>query len=467
MPHLLARSRFHAPASLLADWHFRPGAFERLSPPWQRVEVVERPARLTDGAAMRMRLRVGPMRLTWIARHERCRPGAGFVDVQERGPFGAWRHEHRFEPREGGQSELIDAIDYAPPGGAAGAMLGGWKIRRDLRRLFNWRHERTRADVERHARAALAPRRVAITGAGGMIGAALAAFLSTGGHEVRALVRREPRADALHEEFRWWPETGGVDPGALEGLDAIIHLAGAPMARRWTARARREIDASRAGATRRLFERLARQGRTPPTVLCASGVGILAPSANPLDEQGPLGEDFPAQVARRWEAALDPARSAGARVASLRYGVVLSPVGGALRAALPLFRLGLGVVPGDGRQRVSWIGLDDAVGATLHALADERVRGAVHVVAPRSASAEAVAGALARALHRPRPLRLPAALIRRANGEQGAALLLRSVDAAPGALTDTGFRWRRPSLEETLRFELGTQPPTPGRVRFA
>jgi len=467
MPTLTARSRFHAPASLLADWHFRQGAFERLAPPWQRIEVVERPERLEDGAALKMRLHLGPLGLTWVARHEQCEPGRRFVDVQERGPFGRWRHEHRFEAADGEASELIDTIDFAPPGGSVGALLGGWKIRRDLDRLFTWRHERTRTDVERLASAGAAPMRIAVTGASGMIGSALCALLSTGGYEVRALVRREARADALFGEFRWDPATGEVDPAALEGLDALVHFAGAPIAQRWTARAREEIDDSRAGATHRLLDRLARDGRTPPTVLCASGVGILAPSHQPVDESAPLGDDFPARIARAWECACAPASDAGARVVHLRYGVVLSPQGGMLRSLAPVFRLGLGAVPGEGSQRFSWIGLDDAVGATFHALVTPSMHGPAHVVAPESVSAKEFADALARVLGRPRLLRIPGGVIRRLLGERGDSLLLRSLDAEPRALRESGFVWRRPRLDDALRFELGRLRRRAGRVRFS
>jgi uncharacterized protein (TIGR01777 family) len=467
MPHLLAQSRFHAPAQMLADWHFRPGAFERLCPPWQRIDVVERPGRLEDGAILRMRLRAGPLGLIWVARHEQCEPGRRFVDVQERGPFGAWRHEHRFEDAGDGACELTDSIDYAPPGGAIGALVAGGKIRRDLDRLFTWRHERTRADIERHAQWSRPPMRIVVTGASGVIGSALCAFLSTGGHEVRTLVRRAPKAGSLFTEFRWNPATGEADPAAFAGADALVHLAGAPIAQRWTARGREEIDDSRAGATRRLLESLARDGRCPPVVLCASGVGILAPSNTPVDESGALGDDFPAQVARRWEEATAPASEAGSRVVCLRYGVVLTPLGGMLRAMLPAFRAGLGAAPGSGEQRLSWIGLDDAVGATLHALGCDGLRGPAHVAAPRSVSALEFADTLARVLRRPRFLRIPAGLIRKTMGERGEALLLRSLDADPRALRESGFAWRRPSLEDTLRFELGRLRPAPGRVRFS
>ncbi|MFG0273468.1 MAG: TIGR01777 family oxidoreductase [Phycisphaerales bacterium] len=467
MPRLLAQSRIHAPSRLLADWHFRPGAFERLGPPWQRIEVVERPERLEDGAMLRMRLRMGPLGLTWIARHEQCEPGRRFVDVQERGPFGAWRHEHRFEDAGAGACELTDSIEYAPPGGALGRLLAGAKIRRDLDRLFTWRHERTRVDLERHAQWTGPPKRIVVTGASGMIGSALCAFLSTGGHEVRTLVRREARPGALFPEFRWDPDTGEADSAAFDGADALVHLAGSPIAQRWTARARREIDDSRAGATRRLLESLVREGRCPPVVLCASGVGILAPSSTPVDESGALGEDFPSRIAQGWEEATTPAADAGARVVCLRYGVVLSPLGGMLRAVLPVFRLGLGAAPGSGAQRLSWIGLDDAVGATAHALGCDDLRGAVHVTAPGSVSAAEFADTLARVLRRPRLLRMPAGLIRRTMGERGESLLLQSLDADPRALRESGFSWRRPTLDDTLRFELGRLRPAPGRVRFS
>ena len=212
-----------APADEVFRWHARPGAFERLNPPWDPAEVVSRSGGIEEEGSQVV-LRVGPLRQRWVAEHWGCRPGREFQDRQLAGPFALWRHAHRMEPDGDAASVLEDEIEYALPGGVIGDFVGSSFVRSTLERVFTYRHRVTADDLAAHAgcREEKAMK-VAVTGSSGLIGSALVPFLTGGGHEVRCLVRRAPRGDG---EVHWNPSSGEIDTAALEGVDAVVHLSG-------------------------------------------------------------------------------------------------------------------------------------------------------------------------------------------------------------------------------------------------
>ena len=301
------------------------------------------------------------------------------------------------------------------------------------------------------------PPRVLITGASGLIGGALAAALTSGGHDVVRLVRRPPGPD----EIAWDPAAGAIDAGRLEGFDAVVHLAGESIgAGRWTAARRQRIAASRGPATKLLCGALGRLRRPPAVLVSASAIGIYgvaagAAAAGAVDETAPAGSGFLADVAAAWEQATEPAETAGIRVARARFGPVLSPRAGLLSRLLPVFRMGAGGVVGSGEQRLSWIGLDDAVSALRFLIATRSARGPFNVVSPCPASNREFTRTLAAVLGRPAFLPVPAIAIRILFGEMGDQLILKGQAAAPARLTELGFRWLEPTLEGALRRELG------------
>lgn len=208
-------------AEALWAWHASPGAFERLRPPWEHVAIVARSAPgLVEGLRVTLRVRRGPISVQWTARHDGVRPGEGFVDVQEHGPFTSWRHEHRFVDGVG-NTQLEDTIAVRPPFGALGMLVAGPLLRRMLTRMLRYRHDITRHDLEQQMTTPLAPMRIAITGASGMVGSALVPFLTAQGHTVVPVSRR-PAPGGI----QWDPASGTLDAAAFEGLDAVIHLAG-------------------------------------------------------------------------------------------------------------------------------------------------------------------------------------------------------------------------------------------------
>jgi NAD dependent epimerase/dehydratase family enzyme/ligand-binding SRPBCC domain-containing protein len=424
MPRFQLSSELPYPPEVVAAWHRRPGALHRLTPPWQRVEVLRHEG-VHDGARAELRIASGPLRFRWIARH-RTLPD-GFCDEQESGPFAAWSHAHRFLAAPGG-CRMSDEIDWSPA-----CWMPTHVIEHDLARAFAWRHRRLREDLARHAATALAPLRIALSGASGLVGREIAAFLDSGGHTVVPISRRGGGiAWDGHEQF---------DAAALRGCDAVIHLAGAGIGdRRWSAARKAEIRSSRVVGTAALARLLAEDPGRVRTLITASGVGFYGSRGESvLDETTSSGDGFLADVCRAWESAVDPCRNV-VRTVQLRIGVVLSGRGGALASMLPAARAGMGGALGDGRQWWSWIALDDLV----------------HV--PSAIRQADFARTLAAALGRPAwgpPA--PRALLRLALGGMADEALLASTRADPAALRTNGFAWAYPELAGTLTTELGRQ----------
>jgi uncharacterized protein (TIGR01777 family) len=287
------------------------------------------------------------------------------------------------------------------------------------------------------------------------VGTALVSALTAAGHRVDRVTRRPPGRGTT--DIQWDPAAGRLDPRALEGADAVVHLAGESVAaRRWSADVKERIRRSRVEGTRLLTETLGRLARRPAVLVAASGVGYYGDRADEiLTEDSPSGAGFLADVGRAWEAAADPARAAGIRVVHLRLGLVLAGQGGALPRMLLPFRLGLGGVIGDGRQYWSWIALPDVVRIVELAIALERLAGPVNAVAPTPVTNGEFTRVLGRVLGRPTLVPLPALAARLLLGEMGQALLLDSTRVAPRRLERAGFRFRHPNLEGALRAALG------------
>lgn len=293
------------------------------------------------------------------------------------------------------------------------------------------------------------PLTVAVSGASGLVGSALQRALAAQGHAVRRLVRDGVEAE---DAVRWKPLEGAVDVEGLEGVDAVVHLAGESIAQRWTEARKRRILESRVRGTSTLARALAGMPRPPRALLCASAVGYYGDTGDiEVDESSPRGRGFLADVCEAWEAAADPARAAGVRVAHLRFGVVLSAEGGALAKLLPLFKAGLGGPVGSGDQYFPWVALDDVIGAIQHALTTPSVEGPLNVVAPEQVTSRGFAKALGAALHRPAVLPAPAFALKLAMGQMADEALLAGQRVRPARLEAEGYTFRHPQLEGALR----------------
>lgn len=302
----------------------------------------------------------------------------------------------------------------------------------------------------------MTPMRIAITGVTGLVGSALTPMLRAEGHTVVPVSRRR-----LPGGIEWHPEAGILDPTPWAGLDAVIHLAGENIAAgRWTAERKQRLHDSRVGPTRRLAEMLAGMAPAPRVLLSASAIGIYGDTGEAVaTEATPPSADFLGDLGAAWEAAAAPARDAGIRVVHPRFGIILDPEGGALAKMLPTARLGLGGPLGGGSQWMSWIALDDVLGAIRQLLAQDARHGAVNVVAPHPVRNATFAATLGTVLHRPAVLPVPAFVLRTLFGEMADAALLASTRVAPELLQADGYQFRHPDLEGALRHLLGRSAP--------
>ncbi len=296
---------------------------------------------------------------------------------------------------------------------------------------------------------------VLISGATGLIGSALSEELEGGGHSVTRLTRSPKGAN----DVRWDPSAGTID-GSLEGHDAVVHLAGEIIfsgpTDRWTPSKKERIMESRRRGTRLLAETIAELPEPPAVMVSASAIGYYGDRGDEiLLENSRPGSDFLAEVCKVWEASADPAREAGIRVVNPRFGLVLSPEGGALGTTLPIFKLGGGGKVGSGRQWWSWVALDDVVGAIVHSLENDTVEGPVNVGSPNPLTNEEYTKGLGYVLNRPTVVPVPAPVLRVALGEVADALLLASQRVEPARLEETGYEFRYGELEGALRHLLG------------
>ena len=476
-------------------WHAQPSALPRLLPPWDKVRVRSREGGLADGRVV-LELKQGPLTLAWYAQHEPAHfeEGVQFADRQASGPFAHWFHVHRISSGTGdrapGTGSTMAGTGHREPGAGtpSSAPVTGdrnpvpdlssvltdevtWRlpldplswparpmVERVLRRMFAYRHWVTRADLARHGQGRSAMR-IAITGATGLVGSALVPFLQGGGHEVVRLVRGTPRAG----EHQWSPERGLVDPAALGHIDAVIHLAGENVAGgRWTPAFKAKIRDSRVGPTRALAQSLAALPTRPRVFISASAIGFYGNrGTEDLTEQSAPGQGFLSDVCQEWEAAADPARAAGIRVVHPRFGIIIDARGGALAKMKLPFSLGVGGRVGSGEQYYSWVGMEDVLGSLLFALTHDEVAGPINVTSPHPVTNAEFTRTLGRVLRRPTIFPVPAFVLTTLFGEMAEAELLSSKRVLPTALSQAGYAFSHPRLEDALRFTLGRVEASP------
>lgn len=431
-----------APIEDVFAWHERPGALSRLMPPWQPVRLVREATSLAHGQAV-LAL---PLGLRWVAQHSELDPPNRFVDELTSLPPLRWKHRHEFtetERFEERRTRLTDRVDT-------------WLPAAVLRPMFRYRHRQLADDLATHRWAAergVGRLTVAITGASGLVGTALAALLTTGGHRVVRLVRHDPHGP---DERRWEPDAPAAD--LLTGVDAVVHLAGASIAGRFTDSHKQAVRESRLGPTRRLAELLANTTDRPGVLVSASAIGFYGADRGDEDltEDSERGDGFLADVVTGWEDATEPARQAGVRVVTVRTGIVQSPRGGVLRLQWPMFAAGLGGRLGDGQQWLSWIGIDDLIDVYHRAIVDDRLSGPVNAVAPQPLRNNDYTKVLANVLRRPAIFPVPSLGPRVLLGDEGASeLAMASQRVLPSRLLATGYRFRHPRLDPALRHLLG------------
>lgn len=455
MPHFEKSCEYSASVETLFQWHKRPGAFERLAPPWESIRVIEQSGGIENGGRLAFEVSKYGFPVRWTAVHQDYVENKQFCDVQESGPFNRWKHTHSFEPTDNG-SRLTDSVDYELPGGIFGSALGGGYAHSILERMFRFRHTRTAYDLARHGCFAQErPWKIAISGSSGLIGSQLAAFLTTGGHTVYRLVRRAPIIE--QNEIYWNPQTGKIDERLLDGLDAVVHLAGEGIAsRRWTEEQKLVIRKSRTDGTHLIAEALAKLDNKPRVLISASATGFYGDRGDEeLSENAAKGKGFLSDVCYAWESSATPALDAGIRVVHPRIGIVLTPQGGALAKMLPAFQFGVAGPLGDGAMFMSWISLDDLIGVLCVCIFNDSLHGPINAVSPNPVTNLSFTKTLGSVLNRPTLLPAPKFAIKVALGELGTSLLLQSAKVIPTQLNTADYKFHHPTLEQALREELG------------
>ena len=450
------------PVDQLFSWHENPGAFERLTPPFEPVKVKKKKGGI-DGGEVHLQMKIGPIPLPWVARHHDYIKNQQFLDEQVSGPFALWNHAHLFEKIDAKSSKLIDEIDYKLPFGTIGKTFGGAFAEQKIKQMFAYRRNITENDLVSQSKYSGSPLNIAVTGGSGLIGSQLKPFLTTAGHHVENIVRGRPQKG----ELSWNLDDKTISN--LSGKDVVVHLAGEPISKPlggmiplpWTKWKRNEILKSRVEGTKLISEHVASLNNPPKVMICASAVGYYGDRGEDLlSESDKSGDDFFSHVVSEWEKAAQPAVDAGIRVVFLRIAPVMSPLGGALQVLGNAARLGSSPPVAGGKQWWSWISLDDVVDVIYHSIINEKISGPVNVASPNPVRQKEWAATLAKVIWgRFGPITglipVPGFALKTVLGEFGDVLALSSIRIDSSKLLDSGYKFRFDNLEDCFRHLLG------------
>jgi uncharacterized protein (TIGR01777 family) len=440
-------------AKALFDWHKRKGAFERLTPPWDPVEIIRKDEGIDDGKEVELRVSIAGIPQTLKVTHQNYQEGVQFEDRQLTGPFAHWVHTHKVQAITDQSSLLTDEIKYRLPLGALGKIFGKGIAESRLKHLFDYRHQIMQHDIKWLKWAQdqkISPKKVIISGASGLVGKNLSAFLSTQGHEVWHFTRSAKEAQS---PFRLlWQEAHDPLP-TLSSFDWVIHLAGENIGQRWNDAIKKKIVESRLSRTKALAQKLAQEQTANQVFFSASAIGYYGLNAENVDENAPKGDGFLADLCGDWE---EMAKLAQDQVRSIqgRIGLVMSLQGGALdRLHLP-FSLGLGGNIGLGQRWMSWIDLNDLIAGIYFSLINQSVSGPVNLVT-QAVSNEMFTKTLGKVLSRPTIAAIPPFALQTMFGEMANETILASQSVIPKKLKDLGFESSFQTLADSLKLQLG------------
>lgn len=447
------KTEIRSDISTVFGWHEREGALFRLSPPWEDISLVSRDGGIEAGAKCHINLKMGRLNIPWYAEHLVYEKDSFFKDRQAKGPFALWEHSHSFS-ENAGITTVSDHVDYRLPLNGISSKLVGKFVRNKLERMFRYREDVCRNDIEFYTEYKPKPKTIIVSGSSGVLGSSLIPFLQTQGHRVIRLIR--DKSKLCIGDVCWNPNAGIIED-KFEHADAVIHLTGEPIGEgKWTDMKKRKIIDSRVRSTALLAETLVKMKNPPKTLISASAIGYYGNKYDEkVTESSKMGHDFISKVCNRWEEAAMPAMNHGIRTVLLRIGVVLTPAGGALqKMALP-FSLGLGPVFGSGRQYMSYISLDDVLYSIGHILETESLSGAVNLTTPHPLTNSDFSDILAAYYKKPRFLNIPSYAVEKLYGQMGREVLLSGANVYPEKLVKSGFRFRYPELKDILTHELG------------
>ena len=438
-------------------WHERPGAFERMQPPWEKLRILERKGTIYDGDSIKLKVKSGCFSFLMYAKHQNYIKNKQFEDILLKSPFRSWKHTHSFENLDINKSKLIDNIKYELPFGFLSPFINRTLIKNKLDNLFAYRHRTLNNDLFLHSKYSKEKLKILVTGASGMVGKDLVPFLTTGGHEVICLSRKAPQNDSSGIVYWNSEKKNFINPQLLENLDAVVHLAGENIAaKKWTVARKLQLTHSRVHFTQDLCKALATLQCLPKVFVSASGIGIFGSrdGSDILTEESSVGDGFLAKLAQDWENASLSLQEAGVRVVNLRFGAIVSSNGGILKKLVTPFKLFVGGPIGSGRQMLPWISMVDVLGLILFSLSNLKVVGPVNAVSPQVVTNAQFSEILAQALDRPNSLRIPELFVELFFGEMGKSVLLSGQNAKPQKILQLGYEFIQPHLHDALSYYL-------------
>lgn len=449
-------SEFPFSSKEVFDWHKKESAFQRLSPPWDEVRIIERSNGIEKGARTVIDVRIWPFWKRWIAEHTSYTEGTSFTDTQVTGPFAYWQHEHKVSSITENTCSLTDHIEYTLPLGLLGKIFASGMIKQKLDRMFRYRHSILLADLQDSviAKESLI-KNVVVVGASGFVGTNLCAYFDSIGLSVKKVGRKK----STTKDIAFWdPIQGDPNPEIFENADAVVHLAGESIAEGlWTNAKKKRIRDSRVLSTESLCKVLSSMKKPPKVFLCASGTGIYGDRKDELlDENSSHGKGFLTDVAEEWENACARAVESGIRVVNMRFGIVMSPAGGALKSLLIPFRLRMGEYLGNASKAyMGWIGMDDLLAGIRFCMQNEKIMGPVNFVSPNPVTNHDFIDSLEKVMDQRTFLPVPSFLLKLFMGQKAKELLLASTRAYPKKLIDQGFNFRHPTIDVFLKHILG------------
>jgi uncharacterized protein (TIGR01777 family) len=384
-------------------------------------------------------------------------------------------HNHLFEPEGDSSSVLKDRMEYSLALGILDKVISQTIVKRKLKEMFEYRHRITNQDIYAHNDSArssknsssnIIPMTLLLTGSTGFIGSSLASFFTTGGYKIIRLLRSQSQLQSQQLEnttqksVHWDPITGSLNLPSIEGVDAVVNLAGENIYGRWTKEKKNRILSSRVQSTKFLCKSLASLKKPPKALVSASATAYYGNRGEEIlsedNNSSPAGSpDFLSEVCCQWENATEIAKQAGIRVVNIRIGVVLGAAGGMLAKILPPFKMGFGGKVGTGKQWISWIGLDDLLGIISYSINNESIKGPINAVAPNPVTNADFTDTLAAILSKPAKFTIPSFIVEKVFGELANAVLLTSTRVVPTRLLQTGYQFRFSDLESALRYTLG------------
>lgn len=431
-------------------WFEKPGAFDRLLPPFMPVRILSPLTRLKLGEKVHFKYCfLNDIGIESIHQITHLEKNDSFVDVQIKGPFSSWKHLRKFRKKDEHHTVIEEIVEYKiPVESILGHLLNG-KIAKKLTQLFNYRQQVLKKDLMFLRNYPQKKLHVLMTGSNGLVGRALTSFLTTMGHHVTSMQRHL----AVGKEGIFWDiENEKMDPEQIENFDAVIHLAGEKISQYWTEASKEKIYKSRIQSTRLLAQTLKKLKTPPKTFIGASAIHYYQ-MGKEVSEEGERGEGFLHHVVKDWEEEAQILNSM--RVAHIRTGIVLTPQGGMLKNLLKAYKVGLGAKIGDGQMHMSWIAIDDLVYLYAHVLMTESLSGPINATSPLPTTQNTFSKTLARILKRPLFLKLSPTFLKLTAGQMGEEILLSDLNVLPQKLLDEGYVFQYPKLEGTLKHLLG------------